>query len=220
RCLYDTAPGPRPRRDGSDPADPVRILSVGRAVEKKGHDHLLEALARLPADLAWRLEHIGGGPLLPALRRQAAALGIGGRITWRGPQPQDAVLEAYRRADLFALASRIAGDGDRDGLPNVLMEAQSQGLAVVATRVSAIPELVEDGANGLLVAPGDVRGLAAALQALVTDPERRAKLGAAGERRVRGRFDMNAGIDVLAERLGGTEAARPPRPRPRERAAG
>ncbi len=217
---FPPPPGPRPRRDGADPADPVLVLSVGRAVEKKGHDDLLRALGALPPGLAWRFEHIGGGPLLPALRRRAAALGIADRVTWRGAQPQDAVIEAYRRADLFALASRIAGDGDRDGLPNVLVEAQSQGLAVVATRVGAIPELVEDGVSGLLVAPGDCAALAAALQALLVDPGRRARLGAAGERLVRARFDMTPGIDALATRLGDAAAARSSRPRPQERAAG
>src|SRR5690606_23746236 len=120
----------------------VTILSIGRAVEKKGFDDLLAALALLPATLGWRLVHIGGGPLKEALQRQATALGLAVRIEWRGAQPQQAVLEACRLADLFCLAPRIAGDGDRDGLPNVLMEAQSQGLAVVATAVSAVPELI------------------------------------------------------------------------------
>src|SRR5262249_27968026 len=122
-------------RDGGDAADPVRLLSVGRAVAKKGYDDLLTALARLPRDLAWRLTHIGGGPLLPGLRRQATELGLSDRIEWRGAQAQEAVLAAYREADLFVLASRISADGDRDGLPNVLLEAQSQRLAVVSTEL-------------------------------------------------------------------------------------
>jgi glycosyltransferase involved in cell wall biosynthesis len=217
---FPAAPGRPPARDGSSPADPVVILSVGRAVEKKGYDDLIEALALLPRGLAWRFEHIGGGPLLPALKKRAEALGIAERIAWRGAQPQDLVLETYRGADLFVLASRIAGDGDRDGLPNVLMEAQSQGLAVVATRVSAIPELVEDGTTGTLVAPGDREALAAALRALIADPQRRALLGQAGERRVRGRFDMNAGMDLLAKRFTDATDAAAPEPSPRRRAAG
>jgi glycosyltransferase involved in cell wall biosynthesis len=215
---FPPAPGSRPARDGASAGDPVVLLSVGRAVEKKGYDDLVEALALLPRDLAWRFEHIGGGPLLPVLKSRAEALGIGGRIAWRGAQPQDVVLEAYRRADLFVLASRIAADGDRDGLPNVLMEAQSQGLAVIATKVSAIPELVQDGATGMLVEPGDRDALAAALQALIADPARRAGLGAAGERRVRAAFDMSAGIDELARRLHDVPAV--PAFTPRRRAAG
>ena len=124
------------------------------------------------------------------------------RIEWRGAESQPAVLDAYRRADLFVLAAKVAGDGDRDGLPNVLMEAQSQRLACIATRVSGIPELIADDATGLLVAPGDPPALARALARLIGDPERRAMLGAAGEERVRGAFAMDAGIDLLARRFG------------------
>jgi len=190
-------------RDGSDPAEPVRLLSVGRAVEKKGYDVLLQALAALPESLAWHLTHIGGGPLRNDLESQAAALGIAGRIDWQGAQAQAEVLAQYRAADLFVLASRIAGDGDRDGLPNVLMEAQSQGLACLSTRVAAIPELIDDGTSGLLVPPGDAAALAAALARLIADPAERRRFGAAGQQRVRADFDMNGGIDILARLLKG-----------------
>ena len=194
--------GPRSRRDGSDPDDPAVILSVGRAVAKKGYDDLIAALAALPGALSWRLVHIGDGPLGGSLRRQAREAGIAGRITWLGAQPQDVVLANYRAADLFVLASRIADDGDRDGLPNVLMEALSQRVAAVSTRVSAVPELIEDGVSGVLVAPGDRPALAGAIARLIADPERRAALGAAGEARVAGEFPMRRGIDRLAERFG------------------
>lgn len=180
---------------------PVEIVSVGRAVEKKGFPDLVAALARLPQDLDWRLTHIGGGPLLDQLKRQAEALGIKDRIAWRGQQAKAEVLAAYRNADIFALASRIAGDGDRDGLPNVLMEAQNQGLAAVSTRVSAIPELIEDGVNGLLVDPGDVDGLAGALARLVRDAGLRRRLGEAAAERLRARFDQEPELDRLAEKL-------------------
>ena len=132
---------------------PVSILAVGRAVDKKGFDDLLAALARIPPERHWRLVHIGGGPLLRELEDTARRLGIAERIEWRGPQAQAAVLDAYRAADIFALPCRVGADGDRDGLPNVLLEAQSQKLACVSTRVSGIPELIEDGVTGLLVEP-------------------------------------------------------------------
>ncbi|MEQ8966975.1 MAG: glycosyltransferase family 4 protein [Azospirillaceae bacterium] len=196
------APEPRPRRTGGDPGDPVRLVSVGRAVEKKGYDTLLDALARLPAEVNWRLVHIGGGELLSALQERAARLGIGGRIDWRGPQDRAAVISAYRQADLFVLAARIAANGDRDGLPNVLMEAQATGLACVATDVSAIPELIVDGLTGLLVPPGDPSALAHAMARLIADPDRRVEMGRAGAARVRRDFAMTAGIDRLAERFG------------------
>jgi len=191
------APARRAARDGSDPHDPVRILSVGRAVDKKGYPDLLAALARLPEGLAWRFEHVGGGPLLARLRRLARRLGLAGRVRWHGPLAHDALLAHYARADLFVLASRIAADGDRDGLPNVLMEAQSQGLACVATRVSAIPELIEDRVSGWLVAERDPQALAGALAALARDPARREALGRAGERRVRSEFRLERGVERL-----------------------
>jgi glycosyltransferase involved in cell wall biosynthesis len=204
--------------DGSDATAPVVLLSVGRAVAKKGYDDLLAALALLPPDLAWRFVHLGGGALARRLQRQARRLGIAGRIEWRGMQPQPAVLAAYRAADLFVLAAKIGRDADRDGLPNVLMEAQSQGLACVATGLPGIAELIEDGRTGLLLPPGDPRALAAALAALIRDPSRRACLGAAGEARVRRSFDMASGIAVLAARFGLAEAP-PGRDRAAARAA-
>jgi len=193
---------PRPARDGTDPADPAVILSVGRAVAKKGYDDLVAALAALPPGLHWRFVHIGGGPLLDDLQAQAASAGIAERIDWRGPQAHDAVLAAYRAADLFALASRVADDGDRDGLPNVLMEAQSQALAVLSTRVSAVPELIVDGETGRLVAPRDRRGLATAMAELLADPALRRRLGDAGQVRVIRDFGLDRGIDALARKFG------------------
>ena len=207
----DRLPSPpeaRPPRDGADPGDPLRLVSVGRAVVKKGFDVLLDALARLPGDLNWRWVHVGGGDELKRLMAQAARLGLEVRIEWRGTQAHDGVVAGCREADLFVLPSRIAADGDRDGLPNVLMEAQSQGLACIATEVSAIPELILNGETGLLVAPEDPAALAAALAALVADPARRDALGRAGEARVRSDFSFAAGLDRLAAKLGAPPAAR------------
>ncbi|MBN9530119.1 MAG: glycosyltransferase family 4 protein [Alphaproteobacteria bacterium] len=199
---FAPAPWREAGADGSDPERPVTILSVGRLVAKKGYDDLLDALARLPAPLAWRFVHIGGGPLKDALSAQAERLGLSGRIDWRGAQAQGAVLGALRQADLFVLASREDGDGDRDGLPNVLMEAQSQALACLATRFSGIPELIRDGETGMLVPPGDPPALAEGLARMIADPALRLRLGRAGERRVRQDFDMNRGLDLIAARLG------------------
>lgn len=177
---------------------PVTILSVGRLVEKKGYDDLLPALAALPPGLDWRFEHIGGGPLREALQTQAAALGLNNRIVWHGARPQAEVLAAMRRADLFVLFNRIAEDGDRDGLPNVLMEAQSQGLPVLASRVAAAEELIEDGVTGLLLPPRDIPALTAALERMLREPAERLALGQAGEVRLRERFEAESLLDALA----------------------
>jgi glycosyltransferase involved in cell wall biosynthesis len=199
---FPVAP-PRPNGgDGSDPEHPVILLSVGRLVAKKGYEDVLAALALLPPGLEWRFIHVGGGTLRDALIQTAGRLGLSHRIEWRGALAQPDVLAAYREADLFVLASKVAKDGDRDGLPNVLLEAQSQRLACVATDVSGIPELIEQGMTGVLVAPDDPSQLAQAMSALIRDPASRAALGAAGERRVRSNFSMGSGIEVLTRRFG------------------
>jgi glycosyltransferase involved in cell wall biosynthesis len=185
-------------RDGSSAAREVNILAVGRAVEKKGFDVLLAALAKLDAALHWRLIHIGGGAGLATLQAQAHDLGIADRVQFRGPQPYDQVRAAYGAADLFAVPCRIAGNGDRDGLPNVLMEAQSQSLAVISTVVSAIPELVIHGTTGHLVPPDDAGALALALESLITDPALRMRYGSAGAQRVAQAFSQDAFIGELA----------------------
>ncbi|HED13323.1 MAG TPA: colanic acid biosynthesis glycosyltransferase WcaL [Gammaproteobacteria bacterium] len=180
----------------------VTLLSVGRAVPKKGYDILLDALAMLPPEFSWRFVHIGDGPLLPQLKQQALQKNLQARLQWLGPQPQHRVLQALQDADIFILPSRITADGDRDGLPNVLMEAQSQGLAVIATDISGIPELVKHPDTGLLVAADDVQALTAAIIQLLQDPELRQRLGHKGQQRVLQHFSMERGVTELAHLFG------------------
>lgn len=189
-------------RDGGDRAQPVRLVSVGRLVDKKGYDILLRALALLPQDCHWQLTHIGAGPLAGQLRDQASELGLAGRIDWRGATDQAGVLAALRAADLFVLACRVSGDGDRDGIPNVLMEAQSQMLACVTTKVSAIPELIVDGKTGALVAPEDPEALSRALSQLIASPDKRCTMGQAARARVEADFAMDRCIAPLCSRFG------------------
>ena len=112
------------------------------------------------------------------------------------------VAEAYRTSDIFALTCVVAPNGDRDGLPNVLMEAQSQGLPVVATNVSAIPELILDGETGLLAEPGDTAAIAAHLELLIRDAGRRDAIGAAGSARVRRSFSFSDCVGSVVEKFG------------------
>ena len=189
-------------RDGSDPDHPVVLMSVCRAVEKKGLDTLIEALARLPAHIAWRLVHIGGGPRLDRLRSKAARSGLADRIQWLGPQSQEVVLENYGLADLFVLPSIVARDGDRDGLPNVLLEAQSQGLACISGNLPGIAELISDGTTGVLIEPGDNVALAGAISRLARDPRHRQRLGAAALKRVHERFASTGHVGRLASLFG------------------
>jgi glycosyltransferase involved in cell wall biosynthesis len=207
---FPPPPESRPPRDGSDPTDPLRIVSVGRAVAKKGYDDLLTALAALPGDLHWRFAHVGGGEMLGTLKTQAESRCLAGKVAFLGGKPQPEVVALMREADLFVLPAKEARSGDRDGLPNVLMEAASQGLALVATDFAGIPEFVRDGVEGRLVPQGDWEALSNAVNLLGRDPDRRARLGAAAFQRLRRDFGMSGGADLLAARfrdLLGTEPA-------------
>ena len=174
------------------------IVSVGRLVPKKGYDDLIAALGLLDPALDWRFVHIGGGPLKDAIRTQAAKLGA--RVELRGAGDQDSVLAALREGDIFALASKTAEDGDRDGLPNVLMEAASQDLPLVATRAGSIGDFLDESC-GIAVAPGDRAALAAALAKLIADPALRAALGRAAGAKVRRDFPFAANRDRLYDML-------------------
>ena len=195
----DRFPDP-PDRARRKPGDPLHLLSVGRMVEKKGFDRLISALALLPADIDWRWTHIGGGALKSELRAQAESLGVAARIGWRGACDQPEVIAAMRACDLFVLPSRIAEDGDRDGLPNVLMEAASQSLPILATPVSAIPEFIEDGVSGWLRSDSP-EALAAAIQEVAANPDNAALRAAAALHRLQQDFTMAPGIAALSRRL-------------------
>jgi glycosyltransferase involved in cell wall biosynthesis len=211
---FPAAPATRPPRDGSDPADPVRLVTVGRAVAKKGFDDLLDALAALPADLHWRLAHVGGGEMLAALKARAETLGLAGRVAFLGPKAQPEIVALLAEADLFVLPSKAAASGDRDGLPNVLMEAASQALPLVATDFAGIPEFVRDGVEGRLVPPGDWAALANALNLMARDPAERARCGRAARQRLVSAFGAAAGLDRIAARLDAAVRAAAPRPAP------
>jgi len=183
--------------DGSIVGSPVVILSVGRAVVKKGYDTLLHALALLPPQLHWRFVHIGAGTELDVLQALAEELEIDDKIEWLGAVDQTTVLSHYQAADLFALACRVADDGDRDGLPNVLVEASSQALTCISTNISAVPELIDDGENGFLVPTDNAQQLAERLSDVISDPEMRHRLGVAAQQKVRSTLDYHKSIEQL-----------------------
>lgn len=201
---FPEAPQKTTRHDGSSAEQTVQLLSVGRAVSKKGYFELMKALAAIPDKLHWQFTHIGGGELLSKLKLQTRELGIEERCQWLGAQPQQCVLEYYAKADLFVLNSKIDDNGDRDGLPNVIVEAQSQALAVLSTNISGIPELIKQGENGILVEQQDTPALSAALTKLISEPELRINLGQDGNRKVRALFDKDINIQQLFEQFTGT----------------
>lgn len=176
-----------------------RVLGVGRLVRKKGFDLLVEAAARvtrcgLPIDV----RIIGSdGDHAATVRQLVKARGLEGVVTLVGPLDQRGLVEEYHRAQLFCLPCRVLEDGDRDGLPNVLMEAMACGTPVLTTGVSGIPEMVRHEENGLVVPADDVDALAEALTRAAREPLLLRRLGEAAQRTARERFDG----DALARRL-------------------
>lgn len=180
---------------------PLRILAVGRAVPKKGFDILLKALAKLPPDIDWQFIHAGGGIGRYRLMWQSKRLGIAQRVRWLGPVPSDQLLAHYRQAGIFVQPSVIDQGGDQDGLPNVLVEACSQGAACVATRLASIEDLIVDGSNGLLTEPGNADDLAAAVTRLAREPLLRRRLGEAARQSVRSQFDCERSVAFVQAML-------------------
>jgi glycosyltransferase involved in cell wall biosynthesis len=192
------AAGEPPARNGR-----FRVLAVGRLVAKKGFDVLVEAIGIL-AHRGVPVEAVIVGhraPLEPEvgpeLERAIAERGLSGSVRLLGSMTQTALFDEYRLASAFCLPCRVVDSGDRDGIPNVMVEAMACGLPVVGTEVSGLPELVETGRNGLLVPPEDPEAVAAALLRLHGDPDLAAALGRQAAVTVRERFDG----DRLARKL-------------------
>jgi glycosyltransferase involved in cell wall biosynthesis len=178
---------------------PPLILSAGRLVEKKGFPGLLEACALLKrAGYRFRCEIYGEGPMREQLLAEIGQSGLSDEVALPGAVTQQELLPVLQQADIFALTPFVTDDGDRDGVPNVLVEAMACGLPVVSTRVAGVPELVEHDCNGLLTEPHDVQGIAAALASLLEDVMKRKRLGEAARRTVIERFDLDAGAGRLA----------------------
>lgn len=186
---------------------PPRVVGVGRLVEKKGFDRLIDALALMVRDgRKVRLDLVGAGPEEEALRARTAALGLTGVVTFHGPLPQGRALGLIKRAAALAAPCVVGTDGNRDGLPTVVLEGLALGTPVVATPVTGIPEAVVDGRTGLLVPEGDVAALAAALGALIDQPGLRCRLAEAGRRHVEANFDTRKNTALLWQLI--REAAR------------
>jgi glycosyltransferase involved in cell wall biosynthesis len=177
----------------------LRLLGVGRLVRKKGFDVLVEACGVL-ARQGVAFEAVIAGPdgeHGDEIRERIAALGLGDRVRLAGPMSQAELCEEYRRADVFCLPCRVLDD-DRDGIPNVLVEAMACGAPVVTTGVSGIPELVADGHNGLLVPVGDSEALAGAALLIHEDRELSGRLARRAQETVRERFDGRRSAEELA----------------------
>jgi colanic acid/amylovoran biosynthesis glycosyltransferase len=181
---------------------PLHVLCVGRLVADKGHGVLLDALATLrDQGVEVRATFAGDGPERGALERQAAQLRLGAGISFEGLVSQERLRDLYSAADVFCLPSFA------EGVPVVLMEAMATGLPVVSTRVTGIPELVDDGVSGELAPPGRPEALASAIRGLAADPDRRTALGRAARAKVVAEYDVRVWVaalhDLYVRYLGG-----------------
>jgi glycosyltransferase involved in cell wall biosynthesis len=180
----------------------LRILNVAQLERRKGQAVLIESIAQLvDAGLPIRATIVGEGPERPALERLCEQLGVTDRVELVGAVGQDEIRDYYTRADVFCMPSFA------EGVPVVLMEAMAMRLPVVATRVMGVPELVEHGVSGLLVAPGRTDELASALRELATSPELRSRLGESGRQVVSERYDVEESARKLAALLTAPGAA-------------
>ena len=175
----------------NSPPDGPLILSVGRLVEKKGFQDLLEALFLVKkSGEGFQCAIYGDGPLAKQLEEWIEEHGMTGEVSLKGDRTQQELISVYQNATFFILTPVQTEDGDRDGIPNVLVEAMAVGLPVITTAVSGIPELVEHNLNGLLYQSHDAQSIASGIIELLRNAEKRRQLGEAGSKKVREQFDV------------------------------
>lgn len=190
------------RAPGAQGEGPPLLLSVGRLQAKKGFLYLLEACALLRArGQPYRCVIVGEGPERERLQQLCREQCLSGTVELVGALNQAELRPFYAAATAFVLPCVVTPEGDRDGLPNVILEALAMGLPVVTTPVSAIPEVIVNGVTGLLVPPGDAVALAQALERVLADPALRRKLSRQGQARVRKQFDITHNVKPLVQRF-------------------
>jgi glycosyltransferase involved in cell wall biosynthesis len=192
--------GIKPERRAID--GPPRILTIGRLVEKKGHDTLIDAAAVLrERGVEFSLRIGGEGVEWARLQRLVHRLGAADRVTFLGPLTPAEVHEEYLSAHVFALACRTLASGDRDGLPNVLLEAMVRGVPVVSTQQEGVAEAVESEVSGLLVPPDDPVAMADALERVLTDRALAWRLGGGARATAARQFDRTRLLPAVSDAL-------------------
>jgi glycosyltransferase involved in cell wall biosynthesis len=185
--------------DWGEAKGPCQMLSVGRLVAKKGYEYLIEACALLSQrGLDFRCFIVGEGPRAESLEALVFKHGLESKVTFTGALAAADVRQLYLQSDIFALPCVVVNNGDRDGMPTVLIEAMATGIPVVSTPVTGIPELVTDGENGFLVPERDVPALARALELLMQNGDLRISMGRKARERVAREFDSRRTAPQLA----------------------
>jgi glycosyltransferase involved in cell wall biosynthesis len=203
RCIYHGLDVHTYQPESFTPQGTPILLAVGQLKEKKGFAYLLKA-CRMLKDRGYEFECqiVGEGPLRETLEAQLRQLSLEDTVSLCGALPHQEVIDKYKRATIFVLPCVVADDGGRDGIPNVILEAMAMQLPVVSTRHSGIPEVVEDGVNGLLVPPADEVALSEALATLLDDPNSRQQFGQKGRQTIIELFSIEKNVKRLLAEFG------------------
>jgi glycosyltransferase involved in cell wall biosynthesis len=185
--------------NGTHPDETPLVLAVGRLVEKKGFDDLIRAASLLRGRIDFRCQIVGSGPEAPRLQGLIDELGLRHVVELTGPMPREELVRLYPRASVFVAPCVIGADGNRDGLPTVLIEAMALGVPVISTPVTGIPEIVRPGETGQLVAPNDPQGLARAIERALADPALARGMARTGRELVEQQFDLRRNVSQLRE---------------------
>lgn len=197
-CIYHGLEASKYRPTAFLPPGKKLLLAVGQLKEKKGFSYLLMACQRLMAKgYEFECQIVGEGPLRKTLEAQIRRLSLDKTVTLCGALPHSEVISKYRQASIFTLPAILSADGDRDGIPNVILEAMAMQLPIVSTQHSGIPEVIKDGINGFLVPPADDAALANALASLLDDPGKRRQMGLKGRQTVNEKFDLKRNVKRL-----------------------
>jgi glycosyltransferase involved in cell wall biosynthesis len=181
------------------PPEPLRLLAVGRLVEKKGFHVLLAALPLVHTPFVLRI--VGEGPEESRLKAMAGELDLSERVVFCGPGTHEELAGEYKRCHLLVAPSIVDRDGDRDGLPNVVLEAMACGRAVVGTNAGAISAALSDGSNGLLVQQNDHQSLAIAIDSIASQPEMLRTFGERGRELVMRHYDLERCTEIFCRTL-------------------
>jgi glycosyltransferase involved in cell wall biosynthesis len=203
RCLYHGLDLESYQPSASHVMDVIpTIISVGQLKEKKGFQYLLQACQILKSqNYIFNCQIIGEGNLRQELERQIREFSLQNFVTLRGALPHEGVIREYQRSTIFVLPCVTGSNGDRDGIPNVILEAMAMQLPVISTQHSGIPEVIRDGFNGLLVPPADADNLAYAIATLIDDPSMRIQLGKSGRKTVMERFNSMQNARLLLNEM-------------------
>jgi len=197
RCGVDTSL-PIQKKETTSKNSPLKIGSLGRLVEKKGIDVLINAgIILKEKNVNFIIEIAGGGPLQPELEKQVTENGLQNNVRFLGAVPHAEVLNWMQTLAVFVLAAKKDRNGDMDGIPVVLMEAMNLGIPVLSTYISGIPELIQNRKNGLMCNPGDIESLAENLMYLYNNPGEKSELIYNAKKSIKEEFDQ----DLNARRL-------------------